>query len=71
MSRLNKEARRRITNAGFTVAGYTRHWFPSGKWGGDACGCPDDRCKDGFHHQPTEECGCLPVTLEIYARDRA
>lgn len=66
---LNKMARNRILASGLTIAGYSRYWFPNGKgkWGGDACGCPDDRCKDGFHHQPHEDCGCLPVTLDEYA----
>ena len=67
MSTLNKTARRRIQAFGLTVAGYTRYHFPSGKWGGDACGCADDRCKDGFHHMPDEDCGCLPVLLRQYA----
>lgn len=70
MSRLNKAARARIQASGLTVAHYVRYHFPSGKWGGDACGCSDDRCKDGFHHQPDEECGCLPVLIE-QARGRS
>ena len=52
-----------------TIAGYIR--FTWGRdatvWFGDACGCSDTRCKDGFHHEPWEECGCLPVLLEEYA----
>lgn len=32
----------------------------------DRCGCSDDRCMDGFHHDPDEECGCLPVRIGDY-----
>jgi hypothetical protein len=64
MSALNRVARERIKASGLTIARYVRYHFPSGRWGGDACGCADDRCKDGFHHYPDEECGCLPVLIE-------
>ena len=52
-----------------TIAGYVRFtWGPDATvWHGDSCGCVDTRCKDGFHHEPWEECGCLPVYLEEYA----
>ncbi|EWT04823.1 hypothetical protein N864_05800 [Intrasporangium chromatireducens Q5-1] len=48
-----------------TIAGYVRHWFPDGQWGGDECGCTDDRCI-GYHHDELDECGCLPVLLDEY-----
>ncbi|MBO0984911.1 hypothetical protein [Rathayibacter sp. SD072] len=40
------------------------HGSPSAaEWGGDACGCSDDRCI-GHHHDENEDCGCLPALLE-------
>lgn len=50
---------------GLTIAGYVRHFFPGGRWGGDVCGCHDDRCV-GYHHDADEDCGCLPVMLGEY-----
>jgi len=32
-------------------------------WSGDECGCPDDRCANGFHHMGADDCGCLPAML--------
>jgi hypothetical protein len=61
--RLSKQARSTIKASGITIAAYTRHWFADGKWYGDRCGCPDDRCI-GFHHADEGDCGCLPVTLD-------
>lgn len=50
-----------------TIAGYVRHFCPDGEWGGDACGCTDSRCAgSGWHHDPDEPCGCLPVLLDEY-----
>lgn len=46
-----------------TIAAFIRHYSPDGIWHGDSCGCPDDRCKDGYHHEPNEECHCLPVAI--------
>src|SRR5205823_795368 len=44
-----------------TIAGYIRYnGYSNGKWGGDRCGCPDDRCI-GYHHQDETDCGCLEV----------
>lgn len=78
MSRLNKAARERIKASGLTIAEYVRYHFvgrPGERadaiWGGDACGCSDDRCKDGFHHQPDEDCGCLPVLIDMVKRGRS
>lgn len=56
--RLSPRARQEIQWAGLTVAAYVREWYPDGQWGGDRCGCPDDRCR-GHHHGVGEPCGCL------------
>ena len=54
--------------AGVSRKEYVEHWFvPSGKphggaWGGDSCGCSDDRCI-GHHHDDSDDCGCFPVCL--------
>lgn len=50
-----------------TIAGYIRHCFTDGKWHGDSCGCPDDRCR-GYHHDEHAECGCFEVVLREYVR---
>jgi hypothetical protein len=49
-----------------TIAGYTRHYFPDGKWLGDRCGCFDDRCI-GYHHNDESDCTCFAVCLDEYA----
>jgi hypothetical protein len=61
--RLAPAARETIRSEGYTIAGYVRAYDPDGMWRGDACGCPDDRCKDGFHHEPWDDCGCLAAIL--------
>lgn len=61
--RLTPAARSEIQWAGITVADYIRRWYPDGQWGGDRCGCPDDRCRDGYHHDPHEDCECLAALL--------
>lgn len=61
--RLTPMARSEIQWSGVTVADYIRRWNPDGQWGGDRCGCPDDRCRDGYHHDPHEDCGCLAALL--------
>ncbi len=49
-----------------TIAGYIRfNGFSDGKWGGDRCGCRDDRCI-GYHHYDETDCGCLEVILAEY-----
>lgn len=61
--RLNSEAREQLQAAGITEDQWAReNYFSDGKWYGDACGCPDDRCI-GFHHDENDECGCLPALL--------
>jgi hypothetical protein len=67
-SALSREARDTIKAAGWydpsvTIAGYVRHWYPDGEWGGDLCGCVDDRCI-GFHHEAGEVCDCLAGWLD-------
>lgn len=61
--RLTPGARSEIQWSGIGVAEYIRAWCPDGQWTGDACGCPDDRCRDGFHHERHEDCGCLAALL--------
>jgi len=44
----------------------------NGKWYGDRCGCPDDRCA-GYHHSKgvdAWDCGCLDALLSSYLRER-
>jgi hypothetical protein len=63
MARLNSAAKSALRDAGVTQAAWARaHGFSDGRWHGDACGCPDDRCI-GFHHGAAEECRCLPALL--------
>jgi hypothetical protein len=79
MTALNAAAKAALRDAGVTQTDWAREWFPcQGKpgdlsteigrpvWLGDACGCPDDRCKDGYHHDPGEDCGCLSALLARY-----
>lgn len=71
MSALSTLARGEIRAHGITIAAYIRYWegpAGNGKWRGDSCGCPDDRCI-GYHHDPQDECGCLPVTIADVTRD--
>lgn len=68
--RLNEAAKAKLREYDVPQAEWARaNWMPDGKWYGDACGCPDDRCKDGFHHYPNDDCGCLQALLDRYARD--
>lgn len=60
---LDRDAKDTIHAHRFTIVAYVRSQFPDGVWGGDTCGCFDDRCRDGYHHETWEECGCLPVIL--------
>ena len=65
MTALNATAKAAIKEAGFTLAEWTRmHGGLDGTWTGDQCGCPDDRCANGFHHMGTTDCGCLPTLLD-------
>jgi hypothetical protein len=66
--KLSEAARTTLRDAGVSQAEWVRT-SPSadGRWHGDACGCPDDRCT-GYHHDAASECGCLPVLLADYLR---
>ena len=64
---LNERARAVLQRVGVAPATWARaNYMASGTWSGDACGCPDDRCKDGFHHYPDDACGCLQTLLTSY-----
>ncbi len=75
MSTLTKQARETIKWWWFgdtpaertTIAGYVRYqgYASVREWGGDRCGCPDDRCI-GYHHDDETDCTCLPVWLDEY-----
>jgi len=68
---LNEEARAALRAAGVSQAAWARHnYYADGRWGGDACGCPDSRCI-GFHHDEQDDCGCLAVLLADMARESA
>jgi len=74
MATLTKQARETIKNWPWgdkpvTIAGYVRHFYPDGKWGGDRCGCTDDRCI-GYHHDNEDDCRCLEAWLADYVRER-
>lgn len=62
MSRLNAAARDQLHNAGMSLAAWAREHFTGGRWHGDTCGCPDDRCI-GYHHDSSDDCGCLSALL--------
>lgn len=65
MAKLNAQARQAIREAGLTLAEWARvNGSTDGTWTGDQCGCPDDRCANGFHHVRVDDCGCLPVLLD-------
>jgi hypothetical protein len=67
VSALNASAKAALRDAGVSQAEWARaNWSADGKWHGDSCGCPDDRCKDGYHHEPHEDCGCLETLLARY-----
>jgi hypothetical protein len=67
MAALNATAKAALRDAGISQAAWARaNYYSDGRWGGDACGCPDDRCMDGYHHYPDDECGCLNALLTQY-----
>lgn len=67
MTKLNDTAKATLRKAGISQAAWARaNFMPDGKWSGDQCGCPDDRCANGFHHLGTDDCGCLPALIERY-----
>lgn len=59
---MTPEARALLREHGLTMAAWSRQWYGVTTWHGDDCGCPDDRCI-GFHHDESEDCGCLPALL--------
>ena len=61
--KLNATTRAALRETGFTVAQWAALWGYSGEWGGDQCGCFDDRCALGFHHSGIEDCQCFPTML--------
>lgn len=70
MTKLNDTAEATLRDAGLTPAGWARaNGYEDGIWGGDVCGCSDDRCV-GSHHYEHEECGCLPVLIALRLRER-
>jgi hypothetical protein len=60
--KLNEYAKAGLRGAGVPQAEWARRHFTDGRWHGDACGCPDDRCI-GYHHDGDGDCGCLPALL--------
>lgn len=63
MSPLSATALASIRGAGFTRPEWVRMWgYSSGVWGGDRCGCFDDRCI-GHHHEGADGCGCLETMI--------
>lgn len=70
MTRLNHTARETLRAAGLGPTAWAkRHGYESADaWGGDECGCPDDRCI-GYHHDADEECSCLPALIQELRRD--
>lgn len=69
-TKMTEQAQATIHAAGVTIAGYVREQGYENGWGGDRCGCPDDRCI-GFHHLDETDCGCLPALLDQYVKRMA
>jgi hypothetical protein len=69
MTALNATAKAALKEAGISQAAWARaNYCPDGIWRGDACGCFDNRCANGYHHVGEDDCGCLPVLIESYQR---
>jgi hypothetical protein len=62
VAQLNGAATAALRGAGVSQAVWIRASFTIGRWGGDARGCPDDRCI-GCHHGGPDDCGCLAGLL--------
>lgn len=84
MSELSPNARAQLAAAGISTEQWIANggWYDveldengvrrvtrDGKWRGDRCGCTDDRCI-GHHHDAREDCGCLPVLIETFGKNR-
>lgn len=64
MTALSAHAKQTIREHGLTVSQYIRNTYGLGAiWHGDVCGCTDDRCANGYHHDGVDDCRCLPVIL--------
>lgn len=61
--KLSATTRAALRDAGFTPAQWATMWGYRGEWGGDQCGCFDDRCI-GHHHEGADGCGCLASMLD-------
>ncbi|OBF77075.1 hypothetical protein [Mycolicibacterium fortuitum] len=62
---LSRYARQIIASRGVKVADYIKFNTGGDTWHGDRCGCPDDRCSGGYHHDGgDDECSCLPAVLD-------
>lgn len=69
MPALNADAREWLKAMEITEEEWAQHHFHENEWGGDACGCMDDRCI-GYHHYPSESCGCFKAHLDEYMDKR-
>ena len=64
MAPLSAAARTAIRESGIPLAEWFRMWGYAGRqWGGDRCGCFDDRCI-GHHHDGADGCGCLATMID-------
>ena len=71
MTTLTAEAIAVLAKAGLTGQDWAwSMYMPEGKWAGDECGCPDERCR-GYHHDADEPCDCLPGAIEAHLTERA
>lgn len=69
MTKLSETAKATLRNYGVSQAAWARaNYCPTGKWVGDVCGCPDDRCANGFHHYGVDDCGCLETMLGLFLK---
>ena len=69
MTMLNASAKAALRSYGVSQAALARRYFTDGRWHGDACGCPDDRCI-GHHHDDPDDCGCLLFVLDEIRAER-
>lgn len=70
MKQLSSEAIERLLGEGIDPIDWAKHHFGDAHWGGDSCGCPDDRCI-GHHHSGDERCQCLPALIDDYHAERS
>lgn len=55
----------RLLGCGVSPAEWMRFHGHGDVWGGDSCGCPDDRCI-GSHHASDESCNCVWALLQLF-----